>query len=82
MVLGLSHAHNLVLNYFRGIGLFGAIAIIWWEAMEWAVSTDGWGGAGGLSLTYGDTVGDLLLSSTGGLVGSVLGVVWFSSSAD
>ncbi len=24
---GLSHAHNLVLNYFRGIGLFGAIAI-------------------------------------------------------
>jgi hypothetical protein len=26
-VMGLSHAHNLVLNYFRGIGLFGAIAV-------------------------------------------------------
>ena len=25
--MGLSHAHNLVLNYFRGIGLFGAIAV-------------------------------------------------------
>lgn len=54
---------------------FGAIAIIWWEVMEWAVSTDGWGGAGGLDLTYGDTVGDLLLSSTGGLIGSIIAVV-------
>lgn len=27
MILGLSHAHNLVLDYFRGIGIFGAIAI-------------------------------------------------------
>ncbi len=55
---------------------FGCMAIIWWEAMEWTVSTDGLGGAGNLSLTYGDTVGDLVLSSTGGLVGSILGV-WF-----
>lgn len=54
---------------------FGAMAIIWWEVMEWAVSTDGWGGAGGLDLTYGDTVGDLLLSSTGGLIGSIVAVV-------
>jgi hypothetical protein len=53
---------------------FGAIAIIWWEAMEWAVSEDGWGGAGGLALTYTDTVGDLVLSSTGGLVGSIVAV--------
>ena len=53
---------------------FGAIAIVWWEIMEWAVSEDGFGGAGGLALTYGDTIGDLLLSSTGGLVGSVIGV--------
>jgi hypothetical protein len=58
---------------FLGYG-FGAIAIIWWEALEWAVSTDGFGGAGGLDLTYTDTVGDLLLSSSGGLVGSILGV--------
>lgn len=58
---------------FLGYG-FGAIAIIWWEIMEWAVSSDGFGGAGGLNLTYGDTIGDLLLSSTGGLVGSMVGV--------
>jgi hypothetical protein len=53
---------------------FGAIAIVWWEILEWLVSTDGIGGADGLSLTYGDTIGDLLLSSTGGLIGSVLAV--------
>jgi hypothetical protein len=55
---------------------FGALAIVWWEIMEWVVSEDGVGGAGGLSLTYGDTVGDLLLSSTGGLIGSILAVRW------
>lgn len=55
---------------------FGAIAIVWWEIMEWTVSEDGIGGAGGLSLTYGDTIGDLLLSSTGGLIGSLLAVRW------
>lgn len=56
---------------------FGAIAIVWWEALEWAASEDGWGGADGLSLTYGDTVGDLVLSSTGGLAGSLVAVWWF-----
>lgn len=56
---------------------FGAIAIVWWEIMEWAVSEDGWGGAGALSLTYSDTIGDLLLSSSGGLVGSIVGLLWF-----
>lgn len=55
---------------------FGAVAIVWWEIMEWLVSEDGIGGAGALSLTYGDTIGDLLLSSSGGLVGSVLAVRW------
>jgi hypothetical protein len=55
---------------------FGAITIVWWEIMEWAVSEDGFGGAGGLSLTYEDTVGDLLLSSTGGLIGSFIAVWW------
>ncbi len=53
---------------------FGALLIIWWEIMEWAVSEDGFGGAGNLSLTYEDTVFDLFLSSTGGLVGSVIGL--------
>jgi hypothetical protein len=60
-------------SLFLGYG-FGAIAIIWWEVMEWAVSEEGFGGAGNLALTYGDTVGDLVLSSTGGLIGSWLGV--------
>lgn len=27
-ILGVQHAHNLVLDYFRGIGVFGAIAVI------------------------------------------------------
>lgn len=54
----------------------GALAIVWWEVMEWAVSEDGFGGAGALSLTYGDTVGDLFLSSTGGLLGSILAVYY------
>ncbi len=53
---------------------FGAIAIVWWEVMEWAVSEDGFGGAGALALTYEDTIGDLFLSSTGGLIGSLLAV--------
>ena len=60
---------------------FGAIAIVWWEIMEWAVSEDGFGGAGGLSLTYEDTVADLFLSSTGGLIGSVLGLLVLGPSA-
>ena len=61
---------------------FGAIAIVWWEIMEWTVSEDGIGGAGGLSLTYGDTIGDLLLSSTGGLIGSFLAVWWLGPGRD
>lgn len=50
----------------------GGLAIIWWEIFEWLVSTEGFGGPNGLALTYTDTVGDLLLSSTGGLLGSFL----------
>lgn len=59
---------------------FGAIAIVGWEALEWAMSVDGFGGAGGLDLTYGDTIGDLILSSTGGLIGSWLGVALLGPS--
>ena len=55
---------------------FGAIAIVVWEAFEWLIS-DGGPFAGdvpdALSLTYGDTVGDLVISSLGGLVGSLIG---------
>jgi hypothetical protein len=50
----------------------GGLAIIWWEAAEWLVQELG---TAGLGLTYGDTIGDLVLSSTGGAVGSAL-VLW------
>ena len=60
---------------------FGALMIVLWEVFEWAVSEDGFGGAGGLALTYGDTVGDLALSSTGGLLGSIAGLIWLGPKA-
>lgn len=53
---------------------FGALLIVLWELLEWAVSEDGFGGAGNLALTYEDTIGDLFLSSTGGLIGSLLAI--------
>ncbi len=53
----------------------GGLAIIWWEAAEWLVQKLG---TAGLDLTYGDTIGDLLLSSTGGAVGAA-GALWFTS---
>lgn len=58
---------------------FGAIAIIGWEAFEWLISDAGpFAGdvPDALSLTYGDTVGDLVISSTGGLLGSIVGRWW------
>lgn len=53
---------------------FGAITIVLREIMERAVTEDGFGGAGALALTYEDTIGNLLLSSTGGLLGSLIAV--------
>ena len=50
----------------------GGLAIIWWEAAEWLVQELG---TAGLGLTYGDTIGDLVLSSSGGAVGAAL-VLW------
>jgi hypothetical protein len=58
---------------------FGAIAIIAWEAFEWLISDDGpFAGdvPDALSLSYGDTVGDLVISSTGGLLGAIIGRFW------
>ena len=55
----------------------GALAIIWWEAAEWLVQKLG---TAGLGLTYGDTIGDLVLSSTGGAIGSAL-VLWLTRPA-
>ena len=56
---------NLVL---LGSG-FGAMAIIAWEAVEWIVQEMG---TTGLQLTYDDTVGDLVLSTSGGVLGAVV----------
>ncbi len=50
----------------------GGLAIIWWEFAEYIVQE---AGTAGLGLTYGDTIGDLLLSSTGGGVGAALVVL-------
>lgn len=52
---------------------FGGLAIIWWEAVEFLVQKLG---TAGLGLTYEDTIGDLLLSSTGGAVGAALVVLF------
>lgn len=51
-----------------GYGI-GGLSIIWWEAAEWLVQELG---TAGLDLTYGDTIGDLILSSTGGAIGAFL----------
>ena len=56
---------NLVL---LGSG-FGAMAIIAWEAVEWVVQEMG---TTGLQLTYDDTVGDLVLSASGGVLGATV----------
>jgi hypothetical protein len=47
----------------------GAVAIIWWETAEFLVAK---AGTAGLQLTYADTIGDLVLSSTGGALGALL----------
>jgi hypothetical protein len=53
-----------------GYGI-GGLAIIWWEAAEWLVQELG---TAGLELTYGDTIGDLILSSSGGALGAFAAV--------
>ncbi|MXY10497.1 MAG: hypothetical protein F4Z00_12675 [Acidimicrobiaceae bacterium] len=57
--------------WLLGVGI-GALAIVGWEIAEWIVAETGAGG--GLALTYDDTVGDLALSTAGGMIGSWLGV--------
>jgi len=59
---------------------FGAMAIIGWEAFEWFISDEGPFASNvpdALSLTYGDTVGDLVISFSGGLLGSLIARYWF-----
>ncbi|MDE0699862.1 MAG: hypothetical protein F4Y27_10430 [Acidimicrobiaceae bacterium] len=61
--------------WLLGAGI-GALAIVGWEIAEWIVAETGAGG--GLSLTYEDTVGDLALSTAGGMIGSLLSVRYFA----
>ena len=56
---------------------FGAIAIVFWEVAEYLVMRSG---VGGLDLTYADTLADLVLSTTGGALGSFLAVRWIVNS--
>jgi hypothetical protein len=74
---GLADAMSRADAWLLGAGL-GALAIVGWEIAEWIVAETGAGG--GLSLTYGDTVGDLALSTAGGMLGSWLGVRYLRSS--
>ena len=47
----------------------GALAIVLWEALEWVIQDMG---TTGLQLTYDDTVGDLVLSTSGGILGAAV----------
>lgn len=55
---------------------FGALTIVVWEIAEWIAGELGAGEA--LGLTYDDTISDLALSTTGGLVGALVAVVIFA----
>ncbi|MDE0065464.1 MAG: hypothetical protein OXN44_01175 [Acidimicrobiaceae bacterium] len=61
--------------WLLGAGI-GALAIVGWEIAEWIVAETGAGG--GLSLTYEDTIGDLALSTAGGMIGSLLSIRYLS----
>lgn len=58
------------LLWLAGFGL-GAVCIIGWEVAEYLVMR---AGVGGLSLTYADTLGDLVLSTAGGGLGAYFAV--------
>lgn len=72
IVLACNRSHMGRLNSWAMAWGMGALAIIWWEAAEFVVQELG---TAGLGLTYEDTVGDLLLSSTGGAVGAAI-TIW------
>jgi len=62
---------------------FGGLMIIWWEIFEWTISEEGpLLGGGGLGLGYTDTIGDLFLSSSGGLVGAFISLYLLGPTAE
>lgn len=75
-VMSFVYAHRTTTKDFMLIASgISAMAIIWWEAFEWLISDAG-PLAGktpdALSLSYGDTIGDLVISFSGGVVGSLI----------
>ena len=69
LTLAVRRAHiPRLASFAMGCG-FGATAILWWEEAEYAIMQ---AGSMGLNLTYGDTMGDLVLSFSGGVAGSAL----------
>lgn len=54
---------------------FGALTIVAWEIAEWVAGELGAGEA--LGLTYDDTISDLALSTTGGLIGALIAAAVF-----
>jgi hypothetical protein len=56
-------------------GIGGAVAIAW-EVAEYAVMR---AGVGGLSLTYADTLADLVLSTSGGAIGAWAALRWVTA---
>jgi hypothetical protein len=87
LLVGAFHAFRFRNVHHRNDALLlgygvGALAIIWWEGFEWLLSTEGpLTGGGGLALGYTDTVGDLILSSSGGLLGSALAIAVLGPTA-
>ncbi len=74
---GSAYAVSKADSWLLGAGV-GALAIVGWEIAEWIVAETGAGG--GLALTYEDTVGDLALSTAGGMIGSWLGVQYLAGA--
>ena len=62
----------------RGSGL-GAIAIVAWDGVEWVIQKMG---TTDLGLTYDDTVGDLILSTSGGILGAALAAAALTRRSD
>lgn len=75
LIVSHSAASPRWLHVTAGAGV-GAAAIIFWEIAEYGIMQSG---VGGLDLTYGDTLGDLALSTFGGLVGAIISFHVYSS---
>lgn len=84
-IMALIYAKRSSAKDFRLIGAgISAIAIIGWEAFEWLISDAGpFAGKtpDTLTLSYGDTVGDLVISFMGGVAGVIVAKWFFFTSS-